>query len=142
MKARALALALAISVPLATAYSGDLTFYTPSFVAANSACAIAAQPGEPIVAISHLKFTAPNPNNDPLCGSTITIYNPYNGQSIPGVKVVDKCMGCAETDIDVNVELFEALGFQQGQGRIHGVDWGGDAAGGKKRDVKHPHGKV
>lgn len=56
-------------------------------------------------------------------------------------------MGCNEMDIDVNVELFEALGFQRAQGRIGGVDWGGDKAGGKmKRDggvgVGHPHGRV
>lgn len=156
MKARTLALALTISIPLAAAYSGDLTFYTPALTPTDSACLIGAQPGEPIVAISHLKFTAANPNDDPLCGSYISIYNPNNQQTVQNVKVVDKCMGCDEDSIDVNVELFEALGFAPGRGRIQGVDWGGSVAGGKrsvglealtttqveKREVHHPHGRV
>ena len=160
MKARVLglaALSLTISIPLATAYSGDLTFYTPAADPSYSACNIGAQPGESIVAISHLRWGPGNPNNNPMCGTTIGIYNPSNGKTIDNVKIVDKCMGCAIDDIDVNVELFEALGFDQGRGRVPGMDWGGSVVGGKKRDVgleplvilpsvkrepKHPHART
>ncbi len=65
-------------------------------------------------------------------------------------------MGCDEESIDVNVELFEALGFSSGAGRVHGMDWGGNAVGGKrsvglaelgiesgeKRELRHPHGSA
>ena len=130
-----------------------MTYYTPAADASNSACNIAAQPGEPIVAISYLKFGSGNPNSDPLCGSYISIYNPSNGQTLNNVKVVDKCMGCKAEDIDVNVELFGMLGLDSGRGRVSGMDWGGSAAGGKRsvgleplgiseRKVHHPHGKV
>ena len=65
-------------------------------------------------------------------------------------------MGCAEDNIDVNVELFEALGFAASLGRVS-VDWGGNSIGGRKRsegleplgvsmgvkrEVRHPHGRV
>ncbi|CAF9919878.1 hypothetical protein IMSHALPRED_004747 [Imshaugia aleurites] len=159
MKARTLVLAaLTISIPLATAYSGEMTFYTPATTPSGSACAIAAQPGEAIVAISYTRFTAANTNDDPLCGTYISIYNPANQQTYPNVKIVDKCMGCDADSIDVNVELFEALGFDSGVGRAHGMDWGGNTVGGKekrsgeleplvigageKRGLHHPHGRV
>ncbi|KAF6236369.1 hypothetical protein HO173_005460 [Letharia columbiana] len=119
MKARTLALsALTISIPLATAYSGDLTFYTPAAVAQFSSCNIAAAPGENIVAISHLQMNnAANPNANPLCGTTITIYNPDAHIAVENVKIVDTCMGCADGSIDVNVELFQALGYAPALGR-------------------------
>lgn len=158
MKARTLALSvlsLTISIPLAAAYSGDLTFYAPAMSSTSSACNMAATQGESIVAISKARFTAPNPNDDPLCGSTITIYNPAAGISVPNVKVVDKCNGCDADSIDVNVELFKQLGFDPAQGRVT-VDWGGNTVGGKrsveggleplevvaKRELGHPHGRV
>ena len=98
---------------------------------------MAAAPGEPIVAISHLMMNnGANPNANPLCGTTISIYNPYNQQTVPNVKIVDTCMGCDEESIDVNVELFEALGFDQAVGRVQGMDWGGSAVGGKKEKKK------
>ncbi|CAD6591846.1 MAG: hypothetical protein ASARMPRED_005784 [Alectoria sarmentosa] len=163
MKARTLALSalsLTVSIPLATAYSGDLTFYTPAFTPSGSSCAIAATAGEPIVAISHLMMNnGNNPNTNPLCGTTISIYNPYNQQTVPNVKIVDTCQGCDTESIDVNVQLFEALGFDPGLGRVQGVDWGGSAIGGKmkmkrgsglealgvgkvvERELGHPHGR-
>ena len=69
---------------------------------------------------------------------------------------MDKCVGCEADSIDVNVELFEALGIDVSVGRAHGIDWGGPTAGGKrsasleplkvtanaKRRVHHPHGKT
>ena len=65
-------------------------------------------------------------------------------------------MGCEAESIDVNVELFEALGFDKSVGRVHGMDWGGNTVGGKrtvgleplritpveKHEPRHPHGKV
>lgn len=151
------ALSLALSPLLATAYSGDITYYTPAYDG-SSACAIPAQHGEYVVAISQLKWAGGNPNNDPMCGTTITIYNPYNQMTIENVKIVDKCMKCLEQDIDVSPELFHALGLTDAQGRVHGMDWGGNVVGGKrsasgleplvitpqkeKREGRHPHARV
>ena len=115
---------------------------------------MAATKGESVVAVSYLLFTDPNPNNDPLCGTYIDIYNPGNGKTIQDVKIVDKCPSCDAGSIDVNVELFESLGVDVSVGRAHGIDWGGPTVGGKrsvgleplkitqkeKRRVHHPHG--
>lgn len=135
-----------------------MTFYTPATIPSDSSCDMASAPGESVVAISQYKMdNVGNPNNNPLCGTTISIYNPANGQTVSDVKIVDTCMGCPEDNIDVNVELFEALGFASSQGKVT-VDWGGNSVGGKKRsggvlepvgivakgekrEVRHPHGR-
>jgi hypothetical protein len=54
---------------------------------------------------------------------TATITNPANGKSVSGVKIVDKCAGCAGSgDIDVTQTLFEMLG-DVNAGRISGIQW-------------------
>ena len=75
----------------------------------------------------------PNPNNNPVCGSTINIYNPNTGTTHTAT-IVDTCEGCAEYDIDVSPSLFSAVA-PNGNGRVHGIDWGGSKVGGKKMRV-------
>ena len=75
----------------------------------------------------------PNPNNNPICGTQINIYNPATGTTHQAT-IVDTCEGCKEYDIDVSPSVFEAVDPNGlGDGRIV-VDWGGSAVGGKKRD--------
>ncbi|TQB70766.1 hypothetical protein MPDQ_008113 [Monascus purpureus] len=63
-----------------------------------------------ICAVSHVLFDAAsrgsNPNANPLCGLKIRIRR--DGESVD-VKVVDRCPGCKETDLDVSRAVFKDL---------------------------------
>ena len=69
-----------------------------------------------------------NPNSNPKCGTKISIYNPSTGQTT-WATVVDTCVGCEEYDIDLTLALFNQIA-PDGNGRVHGIEWGGDAVGG------------
>lgn len=84
----------------AMATTGRMTYYDPGL----GACGIFSTAGEAIVALGHDLWTAANPNNDPLCGKTITIN--YGGQTATA-RVVDKCMSCTANDIDVSPTVFQ-----------------------------------
>ena len=71
-----------------------------------------------------------NPNDNPLCGTKISIFNPNTGATTEAT-IVDTCVGCQEYDIDVTETLFdEIVPGGSGVGRQHGIDWGGPAVGG------------
>ncbi|KAB8073118.1 hypothetical protein BDV29DRAFT_157920 [Aspergillus leporis] len=56
---------------------------------------------------------------DADCGKTVTIT--YNGITKTGT-VVDKCMGCKPTDVDLSRHFFGQLA-DMGAGRLYGVSW-------------------
>ncbi|KAB8239870.1 uncharacterized protein BDW43DRAFT_14602 [Aspergillus alliaceus] len=56
---------------------------------------------------------------DGHCGRRVSIK--YNGQVKHG-KVVDKCMGCDSSSIDLSRHLFNELA-DESAGRLHGVEW-------------------
>jgi hypothetical protein len=60
-----------------------------------------------------------NPNNNPLCGRSITIQ--ANGKTATAI-VKDKCQGCDYGDIDVSPQLFIQFfdSLDKGRGK---VDW-------------------
>ncbi|KAJ5752597.1 hypothetical protein N7520_009514 [Penicillium odoratum] len=99
-------------------YSGDLTYYDPGL----GACGDTSTSSELICAVSHILFdaasTSSNPNDNPLCGLKIRIRR--DGKSVD-VKVVDRCVGCAETDLDVTETAFEKLANIP-QGRVT-MEW-------------------
>ena len=99
---------------------GDITWYDPS-VAAGS-CGWTSSPDEWIVAIAADVMEAQgvdNPNDNPLCGKTITIT--YGGQ-YQGATVVDTCEGCIGDSIDVSPALFQMFASLD-TGRVSGVQW-------------------
>lgn len=110
------------NLPLPTSnggpYSGDLTYYDPGL----GACGDTSTESEMICAVSHIVFdaasTSSNPNDNPLCGLKIRIRR--DGQSVD-VKVVDRCVGCAETDLDVTEAAFEKVASIP-QGRVT-MEW-------------------
>ncbi|KAE8371914.1 hypothetical protein BDV26DRAFT_275179 [Aspergillus bertholletiae] len=53
------------------------------------------------------------------CGRTVTVV--YNGKTVSG-KVVDKCMGCDSTSIDLSRHFFNQLASED-EGRLHNVEW-------------------
>lgn len=75
-----------------------------------------------ICAISHTLFdavsTGSNPNENPLCGLKLRLRR--NGKSVD-VRIVDRCVGCAATDLDVAEAVFEQLA-KLDQGRVS-VKW-------------------
>lgn len=102
-----------------TEYSGDLTWYDVGL----GACGITNVDGDHIVAISHVIFDAystGNPNTNPLCGKYVTI-NGKDGQAHQA-KVVDRCVGCAEADLDLSHEFFNTV-TSNGDGRVSGMSW-------------------
>ncbi|KAG9884578.1 hypothetical protein KCU94_g18123, partial [Aureobasidium melanogenum] len=102
-----------------TEYSGDLTWYDIGL----GACGETSVDGDHIVAISHVIFDAystGNPNTNPLCGKYVTI-NGKDGQAYQA-KVVDRCVGCAEADLDLSHEFFNSV-TSNGDGRVSGMSW-------------------
>ncbi|KAF1982747.1 hypothetical protein K402DRAFT_397274 [Aulographum hederae CBS 113979] len=104
--------------------TGDLTYYDPGL----GACGIASNSGENIVAVSHLVFdaaqTGSNPNANPLCGKKIRASRYFaqaHGQRSVDLTVVDRCVGCAATDIDVTISAFKKLA-EEAEGRVN-VQW-------------------
>lgn len=102
-----------------TEYSGDITWYDVGL----GACGETSVDGDKIVAISHVIFDAystGNPNTNPLCGKYVTI-NGKDG-STHQAKVVDRCLGCVEGDLDLSHEFFNTV-TSNGDGRVSGMSW-------------------
>ncbi|KAI4136514.1 MAG: hypothetical protein L6R39_007751 [Caloplaca ligustica] len=124
---RPLPLALTILPLVANAYKGDMTHYTPGL----GSCGYYTDPSknEPVVALSReIMANGPNPNNNPKCGTKINIYNERTKKTHQAT-IVDTCQACQRQDIDVNEKLFYAVA-PNGDGRVHGIAWGGSAVGG------------
>ena len=160
MKAQTLALGLALSAPLASAYQGKMTNYQVS--AGLTSCGTLHADSEMVVALSESfmtqGFSGSNPNLNPKCNTFINIWNPDTQKLTENVKVVDSCPGCGMYDIDASDAVFAAVAdpaLDHGNG-WEIVDWGGSGVGGKrdlgleplklkpvgKREPHHPHGKV
>lgn len=93
-------------------FAGQITYYAIGM----GSCGIddsGKDQTESVVAISHLKMGEQS-NGNPMCGKTITIYS--NGKSTTAT-VKDKCMGCAENDIDVSEKVFKELWGDLSTGR-------------------------
>lgn len=99
-------------------YSGDLTYYNPAL----GSCGFINTDSDMICAVSHLLYdaasTGPNPNTNPLCGMKLRLRR--NGESVD-VKIVDRCVGCAATDLDVTEAVFKKVADID-QGRVD-VEW-------------------
>ncbi|KAJ5599903.1 hypothetical protein N7450_000970 [Penicillium hetheringtonii] len=95
-------------------YEGDLTYYNPAL----GSCGYTNSDSDLICAVSHVLFdaasTGSNPNENPLCGMKLRLRR--NGKSVD-VKVVDRCVGCKETDLDVTEAVFEKVA-ELDQGRV------------------------
>jgi hypothetical protein len=99
--------------------TGDMTHYTPGM---GSCGHNDAGTSEFVVAMSgSFMQNGVNPNNNPLCGKTITIT--YNGVT-QTARIVDTCPPgeCTYGSIDVNEACFQAVA-PAGDGRVHGVSW-------------------
>ncbi|GAM82236.1 hypothetical protein ANO11243_002150 [Dothideomycetidae sp. 11243] len=101
-------------------YSGDVTYYEPGL----GACGVTSVSTDHIVAISEHMFDpltpAGNPNNNPLCNRVVQITG-LDGTTYPAT-VVDRCVGCALSDLDLTETLFNIV-TNNGDGRVHNMKW-------------------
>ena len=100
-------------------YEGEVTHYQPGL----GSCGDNNDASEMVVAVSHSKYDAKaksqNPNENPLCGKKVKVT--YEGKSIE-VKLVDRCPGCSENDLDLSPTAFKKLA-PLGKGRLKQVKW-------------------
>ena len=99
-----------LPLPLANGgpYEGDLTYYDPGL----GACGVTSANGDKIVAVSHIIFdavqTGSNPNSNPLCGKQVRVKR-LGGDVTVDLTVVDRCVGCKATDLDMTEDTFSEL---------------------------------
>jgi hypothetical protein len=104
-------------------FTGDLTYYEPGL----GACGVTSTSSQNIVAVAHSLFDAAqsgsDPNQNPLCGKKIRAKRNKEGSGERSVDltVVDRCVGCQPTDIDVSLSVFEKMADED-LGRVL-VEW-------------------
>jgi hypothetical protein len=101
--------------------TGDLTFYDVG-MGIGSCGMPQASPSDMVVALNTANMDSGysgNPNDNPLCGKSITIT--YNGVSATGI-LYDSCPTCNEGDVDLSTGFFDHFGTQA-QGRLIGATW-------------------
>lgn len=103
-----------------TSYTGDFTWYQVGM----GACGVTSTPSQHIVAISHVIYDMytpnGNPNNNPLCGTTVNLIG-KDGSTYPAT-IVDRCVGCAESDLDLSEDFFNLV-TENGNGRVSNMKW-------------------
>ncbi|RFU34391.1 hypothetical protein B7463_g1923, partial [Scytalidium lignicola] len=103
-------------------FTGDLTYYSPGL----GACGITSSSEDAICAVSHIIFdkasVGSNPNANPLCGLKIRITrfnDAVHANRSVDVTVVDRCVGCKATDLDLSISEFTVLA-DEALGRVMG----------------------
>lgn len=92
-------------------HSGDATYYD----AGLGSCGQVSENSDMIVALNHGQMAnGANPNNNELCGKTITAHGPKGSVT---VKIVDTCPGCANGDLDLSPAAFSKIA-DMAQGRV------------------------
>lgn len=111
-------------------FTGDLTYYSPG--PGYGACGYQNTSTEAICAVSHYVWdaasTSADPNQNPLCGRHIRITRfdeSVSANRSVDVEVVDRCVGCKATDLDLSLAMFTSLA-DESLGRVVGswaVSW-------------------
>lgn len=103
-------------------FTGDLTYYD-NYLGLGS-CGTLSASSDFICAVSHVLYDAAsisgNPNDNPLCGQMIRVTKYDSGigtNSSVDVKVVDRCVGCAATDLDLSLGAFKRVA-DEAAGRV------------------------
>jgi len=113
--------------PSGSPCSGEITFYTlddsmscgyTGLVGNDDSMLVLALPYAMMGTVSN---SGPNKPTNGNCGRVIEITCPETGSSAQAV-VVDKCMGCEDSHIDLSAAAFSALGVPQAAGTAT-VSW-------------------
>ncbi|KAL9123347.1 MAG: hypothetical protein Q9175_008368 [Cornicularia normoerica] len=104
-------------------YKGDGTFYSPSV--GLGSCGKQYQDTDKVAALAAVSMRAynpSNPNNNPLCGHKVKVWNTAKPSTTVTVAIVDTCPGCAgHYDLDLSPGAFNQLA-NPSVGRIH-ISW-------------------
>ncbi|KAF2479910.1 hypothetical protein BDY17DRAFT_302905, partial [Neohortaea acidophila] len=104
--------------PSGSIHTGDITYYAPGL----GSCGITNSASDHIVALAADMMTPmnpPNPNDNPLCGRSITIS--YGGKTAVAT-IEDTCPGCSGASLDLTPSLFQIF-EPLAVGRVSGVEW-------------------
>lgn len=104
--------------PSGSVHTGDITYYAPGL----GSCGITNSASDHIVALAAdmmLPMDPPNPNDNPLCGRSITIS--YGGKTAVAT-IEDTCPGCSGASLDLTPSLFQIF-EPLAVGRVSGVEW-------------------
>ncbi|KAK0465091.1 RlpA-like double-psi beta-barrel-protein domain-containing protein-containing protein [Desarmillaria tabescens] len=100
-------------------HTGEITFYDTGL----GSCGETSSDTDHIVALSQTLYdqytTNGNSNDNSLCGKYIHI---QYGSKSTDVKVVDRCTGCAEYDLDLSPAAFDDLASES-VGRLQAATW-------------------
>lgn len=104
-------------------YTGDGTFYSPSV--GLGSCGQQYQDTDLVAALAAVSMQAynpGNPNNNPLCGYKLNVWNNANPSTTVTVAIVDTCPGCTgQYDLDLSPGAFNQLA-DPSVGRIQ-ISW-------------------
>lgn len=107
-------------------FTGELTYFTPGM----GACGETSGENDAMVAIAQSLFDkytpGGNPNKNPLCGQSVTIKGADGSEH--SAKIWDRCVGCAESDLDMPQAFFNKVTTPKGSntpadGRAYGYEW-------------------
>ena len=102
---------LALRTQAATVYKGDGTFYSPSV--GFGSCGHQNQDTDHVAALatgSMSLYNPSNPNNNPLCGHKVKVWESAKPANSVVVSIVDTCPGChGKYDLDLSPAAFNKL---------------------------------
>lgn len=102
---------LTLTTQAATVYKGDGTFYSPSV--GLGSCGHQNKDTDHVAALaasSMQLYNPSNPNNNPLCGHKVKVWNDAHPATNVIVSIVDTCPGChGKYDLDLSPAAFNVL---------------------------------
>ncbi|KAH8168862.1 hypothetical protein LIA77_10988 [Sarocladium implicatum] len=103
-----LPLLILLPLPFTTAHSSSLTYFHPAL----GACGLTHSDTSPIAAISATLY-----DRTSSYGRWILVHGPAGSEH---VQVADRCVSCAEWDLDVSPSVFERVAGSLDVGRTQG----------------------
>ena len=110
---------LSLTASASTIYKGDGTFYSPSVGFGSCGRQNADTDHVAALAVGSMRLYNPsNPNNNPLCGHKVKVWEQGKPANSVVVAIEDTCPGChGEYDLDLSPAAFNKLAKPEG-GRI------------------------
>ncbi|KAI4257278.1 MAG: hypothetical protein LQ352_001690 [Teloschistes flavicans] len=102
---------LAITSQAATVFNGEGTFYSPGI--GFGSCGVLNQDTEFVAALAQVtmrQYNPSNPNNNPVCGHKVRVWETSNPANSVVVAIEDTCPGChGAYDLDLSPAAFNRL---------------------------------
>ncbi|KAI4219523.1 MAG: hypothetical protein LQ349_008327 [Xanthoria aureola] len=88
----------------ATVFTGDATFYSPSV--GFGSCGVQNSDSDLVAALAQSTmrlYNPSNPNNNPLCGHKVKVWETSNPSNTVIVAIMDTCPGCTRSNFDLDL---------------------------------------